>query len=295
MLARRATLALFACASCGSEDPESEALLRYGPWTEALDASQAGWMMSTWGPDETTQYVVGGAPAAGVIFRSAGGSWAPMSIPDDTPIINWVHGTSPEHVWAVGDGGTILRLEGGEWRRVPSPTTQNLWGVFAVTPGDVWAVGGGTTPPTVDAEPTVLRWDGAAWSVVSVPALEPAAASQLFKVWASGPADVYIVGALGVILNWDGEELRQVLERPVDHAQDYISLWGTGPDHVVVVGGRNAPQIAFFDGSTWHPLMLDRGVPLNGVWMGEPSCSTLEVQGAWSQPRASCRRAPRPS
>jgi photosystem II stability/assembly factor-like uncharacterized protein len=208
------------------------------------------------------------------------GAWAPMTLPEGTPTVNWVYGFGDDDVWAVGDGGTALHWDGAAWEAVPTPTDQNLWGVWGAAPDDVWAVGGGTTPPSANAEPTVLRWDGQAWSAVTLPELVPSSATQMFKVWGTSADNVYVVGARGVILRWDGAELVQEVDRPREHTDDYVSLWGTGPDRIVVVGGRSNAQIAAWDGSTWSDVPLPRNPGLNGIWMSEPNLFyTVGVRG----------------
>jgi hypothetical protein len=254
---------------CGDDDPT---VLVFGDWTPAFDAQAegTGWLLSVWGPSASDLFAVGGPPGSGTIMRRRSGAWAPMELPATTPTVNWVYGFSEDDVWAVGDGGTALHFDGAAWRPVATPTDQNLWGVWGAAPDDLWAVGGGTTPPSANAAPTALRWDGTEWRSVEIPALVPTSATQLFKVWGSGPDDVLLVGARGVILRWDGAALTQDLTRPVAHTDDYVSLWGTGPDRIAIAGGRANAQIAVWDGATWIDAPLPRNPGLNGIWMGRP-------------------------
>jgi len=53
--------------------------------------------------------------------------------------------------WAVGSGGTILRLDAGSWSAVASPTAVGLADVATTPSGGAWAVGQG-----------IFRWDGVA-------------------------------------------------------------------------------------------------------------------------------------
>ena len=271
------TLAAGACGDDGVDGPEE---VGFGDWAPAFDADSVGWMMSAWGPSDDRLFAVGGAPGEAALVELRGGAWAPVNLPPDTPMLNWVYGFGDDQVWAVGDGGTALLWDGASWTSVPTPTDQNLWGVWGAAPDDVWAVGGGTTPPGGDVEPTVLRWNGEAWSTVAVPTLIPSGASQLFKVWGTAADNVYIVGAQGVILRWDGATLAQEVDRPRSHTSDYVSLWGTGPDRIVVVGGRANAQIAAWDGERWSEVQLPRSPGLNGIWMAEPDVFyTVGVRG----------------
>ena len=99
-------------------------------------------------------------------------------------------------------------------------------------------------------------------------------------MWGTAADNVYIVGAQGVILRWDGATLAQEVDRPRSHTSDYVSLWGTGPDRIVVVGGRGNAQIAAWDGERWSEVQLPRSPGLNGIWMAEPDVFyTVGVRG----------------
>ncbi|MCB9732801.1 MAG: hypothetical protein H6745_09345 [Deltaproteobacteria bacterium] len=236
-------------------------------WTEAFDASGAGWLLSVWGPAPGQRFAVGGTPTEGRIEKEqADGSWAPVAVPAGVPLLNWVFGFGSSDVVVVGNDGTILRGDGTTFSQVASPTDQDLWGVWGAAPDDLWAVGGNASPGGV---PTILRWDGATWTSVAVPALQKGDVRAFFKVWGSSADDVLIVGHKGVVLRWNGAEL---VEELVGASDDLISVWGTGPDHVVIVGGRGNALITTWDGATWKTNVPTdaRGVPLpglNGVWM----------------------------
>ncbi len=46
-----------------------------------------------------------------------------------------------------------------------------------------------------------------------------------------------------------------------------ISLWGTGPNDIVAVGGRGNGVVAAWDGSSWRSQSLAPLLGLNGIWM----------------------------
>ncbi|MCA9684458.1 MAG: hypothetical protein KC457_19850, partial [Myxococcales bacterium] len=52
-------------------------------------------------------------------------------------------------------------------------------------------------------------------------------------------------------------------------SRDLISLWGTGPDEIISVGGRANGIIARYDGSAWSSETIGELPGLNGVWMAE--------------------------
>ncbi|MBL6976248.1 MAG: hypothetical protein ISR64_10995 [Deltaproteobacteria bacterium] len=95
-------------------------------------------------------------------------------------------------IWAVGDGGLILRYNGLDF----VPVT------LAPSDVDLFGVGGeGATVVVVGAAGTVLRYDGTEWT-----ALQPPVDSDLHGVGVLGAEDFYVVGKGGVILRYkDGQ------------------------------------------------------------------------------------------
>jgi len=71
-----------------------------------------------------------------------------------------VWGSSATDVWAVGAKGTIIRWNGSTWTPVASGTDRDLLAVRGTAPDDVWAVGGREG----DFRPTLLHWNGERWS-----------------------------------------------------------------------------------------------------------------------------------
>ena len=64
--------------------------------------------------------------------------------------LNAIDYASPNDVWAVGNGGTIVRWNGAEWSLAASPTSNHLLDVDMLSINDGWAVGEGV----------ILRWNG---------------------------------------------------------------------------------------------------------------------------------------
>ena len=91
--------------------------------------------------------------------------------------------------------------------------------------------------------PYVLHYDGEQWSLAPIPELERPGVRAFFKVWGSGPDDIYAVGQNGAVLHWNGTEFTEL---GVGVSQDLIGIWGTGPDDVTVVGGRGTAELAHF-------------------------------------------------
>lgn len=265
---RAAVLLLTLLAAGCPEDPEPQGL-QTATWTTALEAdASVGAFLSVWGSAPDDVWAVGGQvaslmdPGVGAVYRRRDGQWAPVELPADVPLLNWVHGTDGR-VWIVGNGGTALYRDPSRdaWVSTDTGTDAPLWGCWASTNDDVWAVGGDVFDP--DAGPTIVRWDGSTWNAQTLPPLDRDP-SAMFKVWAAAPDDVWVVGSQGVILHYDGQAWEQQL---AGTGNDLISLWGTGPDDIVAVGGRSIGTVARFDGTSWSAEEIGRIAGLNGVWM----------------------------
>src|SRR5918999_63116 len=124
---------------------------------------------------------------------------------------------SSDDAWAVGsffdaeaqaDRSLIQHWDGRAWRIAPAPTVgtgyESLWGVSAVSPRDVWAVGRSWERFGPERS-MILRWNGRRWRVVEAPqfehwsALEDVSAVSEREGWAVG--DSYL-GSF--IIRWDG-------------------------------------------------------------------------------------------
>ncbi len=110
------------------------------------------------------------------------GTWCVETPPDGvTGLIHAVDAADANDVFAVGDGGTILRRQNGAWTKMTSNTTENLRAVWVHSSTNVWAVG---------QNGTVVRWDGSTWTVdTNAPDLSYAG------VWGAAPDDVWMIGS----------------------------------------------------------------------------------------------------
>jgi hypothetical protein len=111
--------------------------------------------------------------------------WTRVDSQSQVPLES-VWGSSAGDVWAVGQRGTIRRIQTGDarWQIVPSPTTETLHHVWGSGPNDVWMVGDNGT---------ILHFDGT--TIAPSTAQFPSGPlPSLRGVWGSGPDDVWIVG-----------------------------------------------------------------------------------------------------
>lgn len=206
---------------------------------------------------------------------------------------------SDGELWATTRLGSVWhRAADGAWDEtvittgVDSPAQMRAVG--GLGRDDVWAVGVGGV---------VAHWDGIAWSVVRL-ATSSGAVPDLLGVWA-GDGDVWVVGQAGftaqsssgpaVAFRHRGADLRTGWERMLERPGRFTSVWGWGPDDIVIGGlASGAPRIQRFDGNAWSdltvPYALQDVVQLAGrsvedLWVfGRGGNSTLHRIGdAWHE------------
>lgn len=193
------------------------------------DAPEGGFW-SAWGPSPEDIWIVGGQADAGVVMRGSDDTFAAIEIPENIPLLNWIHGTSSNDVWVGGLSGTLLHFDGNDWTDHSIETEEAFWGVYAVSPEEAYAVGGRSG--WGGSQPLALRFDGDSWSHLDLP-IEDSVAS-LFKVHHDGQ-DVWMVGAEGTVLVGNGDTFEAL---PSGVALDISTVHSRGDGEVVMVGGR---------------------------------------------------------
>jgi hypothetical protein len=186
-----------------------------------------------------------------------------------------VAGSSDNDLWAVGwflennsRHNLTLHWDGSAWERVPVPDVVNdgdnsvngLYGVAAIAPNDVWAVGyavGLSTPYRT----VTLHWNGSTWQVVPSPNLtRPGSYNALNAVVAISSKDVWAVGGapvdLGVdgralLMHWDGSAWQLFPEPP-----EVVNWYTTSRFGVAARASNDVWAVGQFsawhwDGSTW--------------------------------------------
>jgi hypothetical protein len=157
-----------------------------------------------------------------LILRRSGGRWSRVPSPNVTADnhLEAVDASGPNDAWAVGWGSTsqfggtaiaiVQHWNGSTWElaSIPQPSPVMLFGVRAVAPNDVWAVGhtyiGG--PHWI---PLILHWDGSSWSRATIPV--PQFGGQLRDIVSLSATNVYAIGFSGesgfaetLVLRWNG-------------------------------------------------------------------------------------------
>lgn len=189
-----------------------------------------------------------------LIMRHLRGRWRTVPSPNVTSDnhLEAVDATGPNDAWAVGWGSTspfggtalalVQRWNGTRWSNVsiPEPSPVMLFGVRALAPNDVWAVGhtylGG--PHWI---PLILHWNGSTWTRASIPAFPNG--GQLRDVVSFSPTNIYALGFAGegtfaetLVLRWNGSVwTRETTPSPATGPKVYggaaippSTVWGAG-------------------------------------------------------------------
>jgi len=185
-------------------------------------------------------------------FRVAAGQWRYMPSPTTERLYD-VGGIGANYLFAVGDNGTILNYDGTEWSSSPSGTSVTLTGIWVWGSNHAFAVG---------HEGTILRFDGTRWSKI-----DGLRTYDLHRVWGAGPRSVFVTGD-SKILKYDGSDWLTIRDVSSEWFKD---LSGTGPDNLYVLMNRYTESrgteagILHYDGLTWSEILRTPYTP-TGIW-----------------------------
>jgi hypothetical protein len=161
-----------------------------------------------------------------------GHAWTWTTLEDGVPFLMGASADATNDVWAVGYNAEIIdenatlavHWNGTNWQGTNTPNvgegSNQLNGVLALAPNDVWAVGFSTpvAPPQSAATLNLIEhFDGTQWSVVPSPNVGPNSVYQsnrLFGLTANSPNDIWAFGSyfsdsgsghqFTLLLHWDG-------------------------------------------------------------------------------------------
>ena len=215
---------------------------------------------------------------------------------------------------ALGQPAFALE-ESAAWGQVPSPnvgTLENeLAGLAAVGPNDIWAVGRYNTgrPPTVTGRDTLaLHWNGTVWSPVTTPnatwagadffTLEDADAVSANQVWAVGYAEDFAsLKSTTLIERWNGSTW-SIVPSPnpagSNRPNELFAVAASGSNVVWAVGEAGYPEekalVLRFNGNRWRAVPNGCGTALygldvvsaNDVWAVGPNTTCHFDGSAWA-------------
>jgi hypothetical protein len=222
-----------------------------------------GALVSVWGSRHDDVWIVGGDRGqmrGPTVLHFDGARFETLSTGETEGDLWWVTGAASGPVYMAGKDGLVLRVrvEDRAFERIPTPSTGTVFGLWAASADDVWAVGG-------DGATGAFAWrlaDGRFQPVEGFPA-EVADGAALRKVWGTSPRDVWLVGTRGTTLHYDGESFDVVsTPKPVD----LFTVHALG-DRVVTVGGEASGTIYELDHGAWKDVTPVRAPELTGVWL----------------------------
>ncbi len=154
-------------------------------------------------------------------------------------------------VWAVGADATLLAYDGVEWSPIEVPTSDDLTGIFARTPNDIWITGA----------QSIVHWDGNRFTVTET---TPFGLDGVTDVWAVAPDKAWAVGDDGILLYWDGTAWWDELF-PSTFNQ---AIWGWSPDDLYVLSSYG---LYHWDGGDWVSVDTGAGGGEGDIWGTGPS------------------------
>ncbi len=163
----------------------------------------------------------------------------------------------------------VLAQSCGKWSVVSSPGAGDLFGVAALAPDDVWAVG------TSGSATLTEHWNGTQWSVVPSPT-PVGSYPTLFSVSGVATNDVWAVGNNGMIEHWNGTQWQLVGSS--NNGTVFFGVTAISANDAWAVGSTSSnPQtfIEHWNGTQWsvvsHPdytstLYAVTALASNQVW-----------------------------
>jgi photosystem II stability/assembly factor-like uncharacterized protein len=158
---------------------------------------------------------------------------------DSVQNLNGVWGTSEADgsvsVYAVGDGGTMRSCtDGHTWLDFSKPTLKQLNAIWGNSSDDFFVVG---------AEGTIKRWNGSAWTSMTInDGIRP----EIRGIFGAPAGDVWAVGEQGTVLRYSGtgNVWTHIVQDPanplpgmtIPTTRNLNSVWACAADSVYAVG-----------------------------------------------------------
>lgn len=262
-----ASLLSLTLAACPGPDPQPP----QGRQWQLLASELPEALLSISGRSSTDVWAVGADQGSGpLVLHFDGASWKRI-VTGTRGSLWWVHVLADGEVWAAGENATVLRGNAEGFTRVPTPglARQTIFGLWASSASDVWAVGSAAS-----RNGFIWRYDGSEWRevkpAVELPSLDHGDAPGLFKVWGNESGARWIAGGKGVLLHApDGETFSLVETGTTD---TIFTVHGSG-SQLAAVGGAGRGFIAEAGGkglvdASPSAIPLLQGVHLSGGGRG---------------------------
>lgn len=209
------------------------------------------------------------AYSSGVLIRWNGTEWfAESSLPDRATDVRVVWGIDADHMWGIGQGGTLYKKETAGW--VSTRTAWHEWGgnlkyIHGVDENNVFA--GGWDLNGVRSTANILKWNGTSWTDLTPQT------GLLSGLWVGSAKNVWIGGVTAgpsytqYVTMWDGTEWtnRKGFIPPAAPR----SIGGSGPSDVLIPSGT---EFWRWDGTMFTNLGVGGAEAIwtydaNNIWM----------------------------
>lgn len=268
--------------ACGPSSPDPDTAPDL--FALAINGAPGGALLAVWGdPAEQRAWLVGGYvgvdPARvpdgriGRLVEYNDGTFVTRCTTDQ--VLWWVHGVreaGATTVWAVGEGGRVIRLRDGRCEEIPlgvsfSEGAPTLWGLLVRAPDDLWMVGGSAQP--TGPRGVILHGDGRTFTrVTTLP--EAAREQNLYKLAQSGES-LLVVGAGNTVLRGDSTGVFSAEPVPMRGGDNRLftasclgsmclAVGGAASGFVLAKGLQGSPSSAW---STFQEELPG----MNGVWV----------------------------
>lgn len=237
--------------------------------TTPTDPAYQVLLKGVWGTGGTI-YAVG---ASGSLLKFDGSMWSASTVAGAmNEILTGITGTAANNLFVSSLSGAIRRFDGTNWTTVSPFGNFGIYSMWA-SGSDVLAVGDVLYTDTATKDPTkrqgiVKKWNGTMFA--DVPGTLPV---SLYSVWGTAANDLFMVGASGSILRFNGTGFTS--SSPVDNLTGVSgplnAISGSAADNLVTVGDWGATLR--WNGSQWSSVtnsiyLRFRGLsgPVDNLW-----------------------------
>lgn len=250
----RACCLMLVIGSCTTPRPTPDA----GSTSEALTLTALtefpATLLSVWEKDGVL-FAVGGTNTRSFVLRHDSNGWWEMD-PGTDSALWWVHGLTPNDVYAVGVNGVITHFDGVRWTVEREGGDYTLYGVWGTSSSNLLAVGGNVTSSRARG---VVLSQASGWTetITAIPSTTP-----LFKIWGTSIGDYWVAGERGLLAHGGIGGLRPETVL----TQQRLTTVSGSLSNVYAVGGSTEPVALTRRDQRWESVALP-GDPsvLNGV------------------------------
>ncbi|NQU16445.1 MAG: hypothetical protein HQ564_00140 [Candidatus Saganbacteria bacterium] len=144
-----------------------------------------------------------------------------------------IHGTSANNIFAVGEGGNLLKYDGSDWLLIETATSEAFYRLWSPSPDVVYLLG---------SDRYIKKYSN---GNLSIEYTDPDPTQHLATITGFSDSDIY-VGGIGAMYHYDGTSWSTM---EIDTDAYIFGLWGTDSNNLYAVDLDGA--IHFYNGSSW--------------------------------------------